>query len=255
MRRADRLFQIIQLLRRRHVVTAAYLARELEVSERTVYRDIRDLVGTGVPIDGEAGVGYTLRRGFDLPPLMFTGDELQAMVLGARVVSSWGDASLARAAADALARVEAALPDRLKVLLEQTPLYAPGFHVPTATIASLTPLRTAMEDRRLVWMRYTDEAGAETERTIRPLGLFFWGYRWSVTAWCELRNDFRSFRLDRIREMTVREDHFVPLPGQTLEDYFLQQEQQQGAPLLSCPCTAAIDCAARPARFATRPDL
>ena len=112
MRRADRLFQIIQLLRRRHVVTAAFLARELEVSERTVYRDIRDLVGTGVPIDGEAGVGYTLRRGFDLPPLMFTEPELEAMVLGARVVSSWGDQALGRAARDALARVEAALPDR-----------------------------------------------------------------------------------------------------------------------------------------------
>lgn len=226
MRRADRLFQIIQLLRRRHVVTAAYLARELEVSERTVYRDIRDLVGTGVPIDGEAGVGYTLRRGFDLAPLMFTEDELQAMVLGARLVSSWGDASLARSAADALARVEAALPDRLKARLEQTPLYAPGFHVPSETLASLTPLRTAIEDRRVVWLRYSDEAAVETERTVRPVGLFFWGYRWSLSAWCELRDDFRSFRLDRIREMSVRDEHFVPLPGQTLEDYFRLQERE-----------------------------
>ena len=225
MRRADRLFQIIQLLRRRHVVTAAYLARELEVSERTVYRDIRDLVGSGVPIDGEAGVGYTLRRGFDLPPLMFTEDELQALVLGARLVSSWGDASLARSAADALARVEAALPDRLKARLEQTPLYAPGFHVPSETIASLTPLRTAIEDRRVVWLRYADEAAIETERTIRPLGLFFWGYRWSLSAWCELRNGFRSFRLDRIREMSVLDERFVALPGQTLEDYFQLQER------------------------------
>lgn len=226
MRRADRLFQIIQLLRRRHVVTASYLARELEVSERTVYRDIRDLAGSGVPIDGEAGVGYMLRRGFDLPPLMFTEDELEAMVLGARVVSSWGDAGLARSAHNALARVEAALPERLRARLEETPLYAPGFHVPSATIASLTPLRTAIEERRVVWMRYCDEAGAITERKVRPLGLFFWGYRWSLTGWCELRDGFRSFRLDRIREMTAGEDRFAPQPGKTLEDYFRLRERE-----------------------------
>ena len=228
MRRADRLFQIIQLLRRRHVVTASYLARELEVSERTVYRDIRDLMGSGVPIDGEAGVGYTLRRGFDLPPLMFTEDELEAMVLGARVVSSWGDADLARSANDALARVEAALPERLRSRLENTPLFAPGFHVPSATIASLTPLRTAIEERRLVWVRYCDEFDATTERQVRPLGLFFWGNRWSLTGWCQLRSDFRSFRLDRIREMTICEQRFLPEPGRTLEDFFRSRERESG---------------------------
>ena len=230
MRRADRLFQIIQLLRRRHVVTAAFLARELEVSERTVYRDIRDLVGTGVPIDGEAGVGYTLRRGFDLPPLMFTEPELEAMVLGARVVSSWGDQALGRAARDALARVEAALPDRLREKLTNTPLFAPGFHVPAETIASLTPLRVALEERRIVWMRYEDAGGVTSERTLRPVGLFFWGYRWSLSAWCELRQAFRSFRLDRIRQIDVREDRFTPLPGQTLEDLFKVYEAEKGQP-------------------------
>lgn len=230
MRRADRLFQIIQLLRRRHVVTAAFLARELEVSERTVYRDIRDLVGTGVPIDGEAGVGYTLRRGFDLPPLMFTEPELEAMVLGARVVSSWGDQALGRAARDALARVEAALPDRLREKLTNTPLFAPGFHVPAETIASLTPLRVALEERRIVWMRYEDAEGVISERTLRPVGLFFWGYRWSLSAWCELRQAFRSFRLDRIRQIDVREERFTPLPGQTLEDLFKVYEAEKGQP-------------------------
>lgn len=230
MRRADRLFQIIQLLRRRHVVTAAFLARELEVSERTVYRDIRDLVGTGVPIDGEAGVGYTLRRGFDLPPLMFTEPELEAMVLGARVVSSWGDQALGRAARDALARVEAALPDRLREKLTNTPLFAPGFHVPAETIASLTPLRVALEERRIVWMRYEDAGGVTSERTLRPVGLFFWGYRWSLSAWCELRQALRSFRLDRIRQIDVREERFTPLPGQTLEDLFKVYEAEKGQP-------------------------
>ena len=126
MRRADRLFHLVQELRRRPVTTAAQLARELEVSERTVYRDIRDLVSSGVPIDGEAGVGYVLRRGFDLPPLMFTEAEIEALVLGARVVGSWGDQSLAKAAASAIARVEAALPEKLRQKLERTPLFAPA---------------------------------------------------------------------------------------------------------------------------------
>ena len=132
MRRADRLFQVIQLLRRRHVLTAAAIAEELEVSERTVYRDIADLVRSGVPIAGEAGVGYTLRRGFDLPPLMFTEEEIEALVLGTRVVSSWADEGLAKAAESALARIEAALPDRLKARLIGSRLFAPGFHVPQA---------------------------------------------------------------------------------------------------------------------------
>ena len=230
MRRADRLFQIIQLLRRRHVVTAAFLARELEVSERTVYRDIRDLVGSGVPIDGEAGVGYTLRRGYDLPPLMFTEPELEAMVLGARVVSSWGDQALGRAAKDALARIEAALPERLREKLTNTPLFAPGFHVQPETIASLTPLRVAIEERRIVWVRYEDGAKEITDRTVKPVGLFFWGYRWSLSAWCELRQAFRSFRLDRIRQMELREERFTLLPGQTLDDLFKLYEAETGQP-------------------------
>src|SRR3954466_2243151 len=140
MRRADRLFQVIQLLRRRNVATAAWLAEELEVSERTIFRDVRDLMLSGVPIEGEAGVGYILRRGFDLPPLMFTETEIEAMVLGARVVTSWGDAGLAKAAAEALARVESVLPDRLRAKLTGTPLFAPGFHVPQSVAARLTTL-------------------------------------------------------------------------------------------------------------------
>jgi predicted DNA-binding transcriptional regulator YafY len=225
VRRADRLFQLIQLLRRRHVVTAAALARELEVSERTIYRDIHDLVGSGVPIDGEAGVGYTLRRGFDLPPLMFTEDEIEAMVLGARVVTSWGDAGLARSAATALARVEAALPDRLKARLQGTPLYAPGFHVPQAVVATLADLRAAIDDSRKTWMTYRSGPGDLTERVVRPLGLFFWGYTWSLEAWCELRSDFRNFRLDRMVEYRVLEQHFEPEPGRSLQDLFRQMDE------------------------------
>ena len=224
MRRADRLFQIIQLLRRRNVATAGWLAGELEVSERTVYRDIRDLMLSGVPIEGEAGVGYVLRRGFDLPPLMFTDAEIEAMVLGARVVTSWGDAGLAKAAADALARVESVLPDRLKARLTGTPLFAPGFHVPQQVAASLTVVRGAIDARRKVRMAYTGADGAGTERTVRPLGLFFWGTTWSFAGWCELRTDFRSFRLDRIGRLDVLPERFQDEAGRTIDDYFARRD-------------------------------
>ncbi|HXK33173.1 MAG TPA: YafY family protein [Dehalococcoidia bacterium] len=220
MRRADRLFQLIQLMRRRNVATAAWLANELEVSERTIYRDIRDLVLSGVPIEGEAGVGYVLRRGFDLPPLMFSEAEIEAMVLGARVVTSWGDQGLARAAEEALARVESVLPDRLKAKVNSTPLFAPGFHIPAEVAAALTTLRHAIDSHRKVHLVYADAQGAETERDVRPLGLFFWGTSWSLTGWCELREDFRSFRLDRIVEMKPLPLRFADERGKTLDDFF-----------------------------------
>jgi len=225
--RADRLFQIIQLLRRHRVMTAANLAQELEISERTVYRDIRDLVLSGVPIEGEAGVGYTMRRGFDLPPLMFSEQEIEAMVPGARVVTSWGDAALAKAAGDALARVEAALPDRLKSRLTGTRLYAPGFHVPQPVMASLAAPRAGIDARQKAWMSYTNAEGERTERTVRPLGLFFWGYTWSLTAWCELRDDFRSFRLDRIESLRMLDERFAEEPGKTLEDFFRRVDEHR----------------------------
>ena len=227
MRRADRLFQVIQLLRRRNVATAAWLAGELEVSERTVYRDIRDLVLSGVPIEGEAGVGYILRRGFDLPPLMFTEAELEAMVLGARVVTSWGDAGLAKAAGDALARVESVLPDRLKSKLASTPLFAPGFHVPQAITGALTTVRAAIDARRKLDVGYTSLGGERTDRVVRPLGLFFWGTTWSMTAWCELRTDFRSFRLDRISTLKTLPLRFSDEPGKTIEDFFALRRSEE----------------------------
>ncbi|MCC6960354.1 MAG: YafY family transcriptional regulator [Dehalococcoidia bacterium] len=227
MRRADRLFQVIQLLRRRHVLTAATIAEQLEVSERTVYRDIADLVRSGVPIAGEAGVGYTLRRGFDLPPLMFTEEEIEALVLGTRVVSSWADEALARAAESALARIEAALPDRLKARLIDSRLFAPGFHVPQGVAAALPDLRHAIDERRLTRLDYVDMKGARTDRIVRPLGLFFWGNKWSLTAWCELREDFRDFRLDRIAGMEALETRFEAEPGKTIEDFFASRGHEE----------------------------
>ena len=219
MRRADRLFQIIQLLRRRTVVTAAVLAEELEVSQRTVYRDIRDLTLSGVPIEGEAGVGYTLRRGFDLPPLMFTESEIEAMVLGARIVTSWGDPALGKAAHEALARVEAVLPDRLRARLIDAPLYAPGFHVPTRVLDQLAEVRQAVDARRKLRLDYRRADGERSDRVIRPVGLFFWGSTWSVAGWCELRQDFRDFRLDRIQGLDILTETFAREPGRDLQAY------------------------------------
>ena len=220
MRRADRLFQIIQFIRRHRVTTAGALAEALEVSERTVYRDIRDLVHSGVPIEGEAGVGYMLRKGFDLPPLMFTATEIEALVLGTRVVQSWADPELARAAASALDRIATALPDALRNRLVESRLYAPGFHVPPDVMDRLQHLREAVDAHRKTWVAYKDADGIATERIIRPLALSFFGYTWMVTAWCELRVDFRSFRLDRVAEVRVLDERFEDEPGKRIEDYF-----------------------------------
>jgi predicted DNA-binding transcriptional regulator YafY len=220
MRRADRLFRIIQLLRRRKLTTARQIAEELEVSERTVYRDVADLVGSGVPIRGEAGVGYAMDRGFDLPPLMFTEDELEALVLGVRVVESWGDATLAQAARLVVQKVEAVLPERLRDRVGKAPLFAPGFHVPAESARELGTLRRAIRERRKARLSYVDRVAAATERTIRPLGLFFWGSSWTVAAWCELRNGFRGFRLDRMQTLQLTEQRFEDEAGRTLADFF-----------------------------------
>ena len=220
MRRADRLFRIVQLIRRRKLTTARQIAGELEVSERTVYRDVADLVTSGVPIRGEAGVGYALDRGFAMPPLMFTEEELEALVLGVRVVESWGDASLAAAARGVVQKVAAVLPERLQERVGQAPLFAPGFHGPADSARELGALRRAIREKRKARLSYVDRVQAATERTVRPLGLFFWGASWTVAAWCELRQGFRGFRLDRVQKLELSEQRFVDESGQTLADFF-----------------------------------
>jgi predicted DNA-binding transcriptional regulator YafY len=217
MRRADRLFQIIQLLRRRRtVVTAAALAGRLDVSERTIYRDIRDLILSGTPIDGEAGVGYRLRPGYDLPPLMFDRDEIEALVLGARIVRSMGDARLARSADSILAKVSAVVPEPLRKALDETKLFAPESRLNVSQ--ALTAVRDALVAHRKLRIAYQDASGQASERTVRPLGAFFWGKVWTLSAWCELRSDFRDFRLDRIEQFTMLADTFEDEPGRTLAD-------------------------------------
>ena len=223
MRRADRLFSIIQALRRRRLATARDLAGELEVSERTVYRDIADLAASGVPIDGEAGVGYMLRDGHDLPPLMFSREELEALVLGARIVAGWADRGLARAADDALAKIEAVLPDRLRRLQDEIALFAPANHFQERLPIDLSELRGALRQRRKLSFDYRDGEAKPTHRTVRPLGLLFYGAVWLLPAWCELRRDFRAFRVDRMAGVEVLDQRFKPERGKTLADYMNSQ--------------------------------
>jgi predicted DNA-binding transcriptional regulator YafY len=222
MRRADRLFQIVQLLRRRRTVTtAAQIAGKLEISERTVYRDIRDLVLAGTPIDGEAGVGYRLRPGYDLPPLMFDREEIQALVLGARIVRQFGDPALARASESILNKVAAVLPKDLEPLLTDTRLFVPTTIGGSRSADGLAVAREALVAHRRIRFHYDNDRGEATERTVRPLGVFFWGRTWTLAAWCEMRVAFRNFRLDRIKPATLR-DRFEDEPGRTLRDLLSQ---------------------------------
>jgi len=215
MRRADRLFQIVLALRRRRISTARDLAQALEVSERTIYRDIQELSACGVPIEGAAGVGYRLRRGFDLPPLMFDREELQALRLGARMVRSWADPDLSAAAANALRKIETVLPPDLEDPGEA--LYALNLRAYPVRLVGL--LRRAVTESRKARFDYTREDGAASIRTVWPLGLFYWGAVWTLVAWCEMRNDHRSFRLDRMANAEVLAEPFTLQPGQTLQEF------------------------------------
>jgi len=216
LRRADRLFQIVQILQRRQLTTASFLAEELEVSVRTIYRDISDLSTSGVPVEGEAGVGYAL-RGFELPPMMFTRDEIESLVLGARVVETWGDPQLAAAAQEVLKKVESVLPKRRGDDIQKTMLFAPGPFEARAATVDLAVVRTAIREQQMIEFAYVDAQGSTTERIVRPLGLSFFGPTWNLTAWCELREDFRNFRPDRMSELQTREEHFEAEPGKTFE--------------------------------------
>ena len=153
---------------------------------------------------------------------MFTRDELEALVLGARIVKSWSDAELARAADSLLSKVETVLPQRLRGRIDDSVLFVPSFHIPENVIADLAPLRSAISAARKVRFGYTRADAKRSSRTVRPLALYFWGSKWSLTAWCELRSDFRSFRLDRMQKLQLLEEQFQPEPGRSLEDYLAQ---------------------------------
>ena len=226
MRRADRLFQIVQLLVRHRRLTARALADRLEVSERTIYRDIADLALCGVPVVGETGVGYRLLD-YELPPLMFERTEVEAVVLGLRIVESWGDPELSRNAATALAKVEAALPGSRRGMVRETRLFAPTHSGRPAVGIDLAVVRRALRESRKLRFDYRDGQDRSTRRTVRPLGLAFFGPVWVLTAWCELRDDFRSFRPDRIVRLDLLDERFEPEPGKTIEDFLRRMSAEE----------------------------
>ena len=232
MRRADRLFQLVQLVRGRRLSTADYLAQRLEVSVRTVYRDIADLQHQGVPIEGEAGVGYRLGAGFELPPLMFSHDEARALVASVRMAQVWQDPALARAALSGLGKILSVLPPSARAAAQSLAIYAPPIGLEPAVQAALAGLREAAQSRHRVRIDYRDGAGQPSQRTVRPLGCFYWGSVWTLAAWCEARQGFRSFRLDRIAAWSVMQGPsalFADEAGRTLADY-LRQAAPPGTP-------------------------
>lgn len=229
MRRADRLFQIVQFLRGGRLVTASTLAERLEVSARTIYRDIADLQSTGVPIDGEAGVGYVMRGGFDLPPLMFSTEEISSLVAGARLIRAWGGASMARAAEEALLKIEAVLPEAARARAATVEIHAIAPEMTGELRSRIDQLDRAIAERLLIEIDYVREDGTPSRRTLRPLGLWFWGKVWTLIAWCDLRNDFRMFRVDRIGCLTISSESFRLERRQSLAEFYRHAEAHHGA--------------------------
>ncbi|MDH5721897.1 MAG: YafY family transcriptional regulator [Alphaproteobacteria bacterium] len=220
MRRADRLFRIVEYLKaRRQVVTAETLADVLEVSTRTIYRDIADLNVSGVPIIGEAGMGYVLSRDHMVQPLMFGLEELDALMLGAQMVKSWGDEELAKSASQAIDKLTSVLPESLQQEISETFLFSFSSKEKVEINIDFTALRRAIRSKNKLLFSYEDANGQETERCVRPLCLVFFNPVWLLLAWCEKRDDFRNFRLDRIINLIVTDEHFINEKGKRLYDY------------------------------------
>lgn len=202
------------------------LSERLEVTKRTVYRDVADLIGSGVPIEGEAGVGYVMRAGYDMPPLMFNSEEIVALVAGARMIRAWGGAQMAAAAEEVLVKIEAVLPEEARAQAAAVPVHAFTMGEMSDEVRMRIDRIEAAADARIrLDLDYADESGAASRRVIRPLGLWFWGKVWTVVGWCELREDFRMFRLDRIVAMQEA-GPFRPEKGQSLRDFFASPDRR-----------------------------
>ncbi|HZP66761.1 MAG TPA: YafY family protein [Rudaea sp.] len=220
MRRADRLFLIIHALRgRRTALPARRLAETLGISLRTVYRDVADLQLSGVPIEGEAGVGYVLRKSADIPPLMFNADELEALVVGTRFVRAFGGERLTRNAAAALLKIEAVLPPELRARTDRSRIFAPPVDGRLESTRIIDRLHEAVIGHRVLRMRYRDKGEIASDREVEPLCLAFWGGVWTLGAWCRLRRDFRSFRPDRIGHFEPTGEIFAETPERGLAAY------------------------------------
>jgi len=225
VRRADRLIKIVHYLRRmRHAVTAQKIADDFGICQRTVYRDIQDLMNSGVPIFGEAGVGYVIDKKYHLPPVMFDPDELEAIALGINMVRNWTDDKFAAKAAGALEKIQAVVPENLLRDLEQLSTFSVPSEQKIPWEVSFSEVRECIRNKRKIAFSYVDLKERTTRRTVRPLAMVFFGPVWLLIGWCEKRKDFRNFRLDRIREMAITGDVFSDEKGKTLQDCFARYD-------------------------------
>jgi predicted DNA-binding transcriptional regulator YafY len=230
MRRADRLFDIIQILRTAsHPITAAALAEKLEVTVRTIYRDIAALQGSRVPIEGAPGLGYVLRRGFDLPPVMFTTEEIDAIAVGVRLLRRLRDRKLQEAAESVLGKLSAVVPPPLQSQLVAAPLYVSDGSAPAVTGIELSQLRSAIRETRKLAITYIDEEGRHTQRRIWPIAMAYYVDVTLVGAWCELRNDFRHFRVDRILASDVLDERFSADSGRLSAEWLALRNDRRNA--------------------------
>lgn len=226
MRRGDRLFQLLLELGRGRVRTAKQLGERLGVSERTVYRDIADLAAQGTPVEGAAGIGYSLRAGYQVPPLMFERDELEALALGAAWVSAYADEDLRVAADRVLNKIDAVLPQRLRPGLRAEGIEVLAFSHDPGTRRVLSAARRGMKERRRLNADYLDGKQDPTRRVLWPLGLFYWGRVWTLAAWCELRRDYRSFRIDRFVSLDLLPDAIPENAEVSLQGYLARVRDQ-----------------------------
>ena len=223
MRRADRLIRIVHFIRgRRRAVTAARIAEEFEISTRTVYRDIQDLMNAGTPISGEAGVGYLIDKQYYLPPITFDPDELEAIGLGISMVRHWTDDRFAAKADSAFAKIQAVLPANLQGELAQISTYTIPNQPALPWVISFSDLRESIRARQMVSIRYKDEMQRISTRKLRPLALVFCSPIWLLATWCEMRQAFRNFRLDRIQTLDICADTFEDEPDKNLKAYQAQ---------------------------------
>ena len=220
MRRADRLLQIVHYLRRqRRAVTAQKIGEHFEICQRTVYRDIQDLMNSGVPIYGETGVGYVIDKKYHLPPVMFDFDELEAIALGINMVRNWTDEKFSEKADSALEKIQAVLSDSLLRDMEQLTTYSEESHGKIPWEVSFSEVRECIRGKQKIAFRYHDLKDKITHRKVRPLALVFFGPVWLLLGWCETRRDFRNFRLDRMHDLEVTGARFIDEKGKTLRAY------------------------------------
>ncbi|WP_050602262.1 YafY family protein [Ruegeria sp. 6PALISEP08] len=219
MRRTDRLFDIIQILRDGKLHRAQDIADRLEVSVRTIYRDMDTLVASGFPVEGERGVGYMVREQITLPPLNLTTAELEALNLGMAIVAEAADPDL-KAAANSLAdKIDTVLPTQVVAEADAWKFAVYPFADAARGLAHMAPIRAAIKSRQKLRLSYRRIDGVLTDRSIRPLHMEYWGRVWTLTAWCELRQGFRVFRIDLIESVTPLPELFADEPGKRLSDY------------------------------------